>query len=89
MNFTLKLNRLYHYIFGEKFYKKLEFEWHKYPDRCQIIQETILMRKHKVVSKKWNADFEFIRFSSRTQRINILTLYIDNFFEFSFFLKPA
>ena len=44
MNFTLKLNRLYHYIFGEKFYKKLEFEWHKYPDRCQIIKETILRK---------------------------------------------
>ena len=47
MNFTLKLNRLYHYIFGEKFYKKLEFEWHKYPDRCQIIQETILRKNYK------------------------------------------
>jgi hypothetical protein len=47
MNFTLKLNRLYHYIFGEKFYKKLEFEWHKYPDRCQIIQEIILRKNYK------------------------------------------
>jgi hypothetical protein len=47
MNFTLKLNRLYHYIFGEKFYKKLEFEWNKYPNRCQIIQETILRKNYK------------------------------------------
>ncbi len=47
MNCTIKLNRLYHYIFGEKFYKKLEFEWHKYPDRFQIIQETISRKNYK------------------------------------------
>jgi hypothetical protein len=42
-----KLNKLYHYIFGEKFYKKLDFEWHKYPSRCQIIQEVINRKSYK------------------------------------------
>jgi predicted O-methyltransferase YrrM len=38
---------LYHYIFSEKFYKKLDFEWHKYPSRCQIIQQTINRKSYK------------------------------------------
>ena len=42
-----KLYILYHYIFGEKFYKKLDFEWHKYPSRDQIIQEIINRKKYK------------------------------------------
>ena len=42
-----KLYRLYHYIFGEKFYKKFDFEWDKYPKRDQIIQEIINKKKYK------------------------------------------
>ena len=44
--FTI-FKRLYHYIFGEKFYKKLDFNWHKYPSRYQIIQETIDRKNYK------------------------------------------
>jgi hypothetical protein len=46
-NKLFKLYRLYHYIFGEKFYKKLDFEWNKYPSRDQIIQETINRKEYK------------------------------------------
>ena len=46
-NKLFKLYRLYHYFFGEKFYKKLDFEWNKYPSRGQIIQETINRKKYK------------------------------------------
>ena len=46
-NKFLRLNRLYHYIFGEKFYKKINFEWHKYPARDEIIQETINRKNYK------------------------------------------
>ena len=46
-NKFFKLIKLYHYIFGEKFYKKLDFQWHKYPSRDQIIQETINRKKYK------------------------------------------
>jgi len=45
-NKLFKLNRLYHYIFGEKFYKKLDFEWHKYAKRDQIIQEVIYRKSY-------------------------------------------
>jgi hypothetical protein len=47
-NIFFKLNKLYHYIFGEKFYKKLDFEWHKYPSRYQIIQSIINRKSYKL-----------------------------------------
>ena len=47
MGKNFKLNRLYHNIFGEKFYKKLDFKWHQYPSRYQIIQETIDRKNYK------------------------------------------
>lgn len=47
MKKSYKLNRWYHYIFGEKFYKRLDFEWHKYPSRYEIIQETIKRKNYK------------------------------------------
>ena len=47
MKKNFKFNRLYHYIFGEKFYKKLEFNWNQYPSRYEIIQETINRKNYK------------------------------------------
>ena len=47
MKTNYKFNRWYHYIFGEKFYKRLDFEWHKYPSRHEIIQETINRKNYK------------------------------------------
>jgi hypothetical protein len=43
-----KLSRWYHILFGEKFNKKLNFEWEKYPSRYQIIQETIIRKNYKI-----------------------------------------
>jgi hypothetical protein len=47
MKTNYKFNRWYHYIFGEKFYKRFDFEWHKYPSRYEIIQETINRKNYK------------------------------------------
>ena len=47
MGKNFKLNRLYHNIFGEKFYKKLDFKWDEYPNRHSIIQETIDRKNYK------------------------------------------
>jgi hypothetical protein len=41
MNKAYLFNRLRHLIFGEKFYKKLNFEWDKNFNRIQIIQKII------------------------------------------------
>jgi hypothetical protein len=47
MKNSYKFYRWYHYIFGEKFYKRLDFEWHKYPNRYEIIHETINRKNYK------------------------------------------
>ena len=46
MNKIYLFNRLRHIIFGEKFYKKLNFDWDVHYDRIQIIQNII--NKHFV-----------------------------------------
>jgi hypothetical protein len=38
---------LYNNIFGEKFYKILDFKWDEYPNRHSIIQETIDRKNYK------------------------------------------
>ena len=43
----IKINKIYYYIFGEKFFKKINFEWHKYPSRHNVIQDTIFRKKYK------------------------------------------
>jgi predicted O-methyltransferase YrrM len=46
-NFLFTINKIYNYIFGEKFYKKLNFNWNEYPNRLEIIQNIITIRKYK------------------------------------------
>ena len=47
MNIKFKLNRLRHLVFGEKFYKRLDFNWKLYPSRLQVIQHIIDIKKYK------------------------------------------
>ena len=47
MGKNFKFNRLWHNIFGEKFYKKLDFKWNEYPNRHSIVQETIDRKNYK------------------------------------------
>ena len=46
-NFLFKINKIYNYIFGEKFYKKLNFNWNQYPHRLEIIQNIIISKHYK------------------------------------------
>jgi len=43
----LRLNRIYNYIFGEKFYQKINFEWQNKPSRYKIIQDIINKNKYQ------------------------------------------
>jgi len=47
MKKNFKFNKWYHYIFGEKFYKKLDYKWNQYPNRHSIIQQTIDRKNYK------------------------------------------
>ena len=41
------LKRLLYYIYGEKFFKRLNYDWSQYPSRIKIIQEIIDKEKYK------------------------------------------
>lgn len=41
-----KFRRLLYYIYGEKFFKQLSYDWAKYPSRTEIINKLILEKKY-------------------------------------------
>ena len=41
------IKRLLYYIYGEKFFKRLDYDWKKYPSRNEIIQKIIDSKKYK------------------------------------------
>ena len=43
----LRLNKIFHYIFKEKFYKKININWSNFPDRSEIIQKVIDKKNYK------------------------------------------
>ena len=45
LNFLIK--RLLYYFYGEKFYKRFNYDWKKFPSRTLIIQEIINQKEYK------------------------------------------
>ena len=45
--FKLRLNKIYNYIFKEKFYKKINVDWSNFPNRSEIIQRIIDYKDYK------------------------------------------
>ena len=45
--FKLRLNKIYNYIFKEKFYKKIKIDWSNYPNRSEIIQNIIEYKNYR------------------------------------------
>ena len=43
----IRLNRFYNYIFGEKFYKKIPFNWNNKPSRVELIKKIISLNTYK------------------------------------------
>jgi len=41
------LKRLLYYVYGEKFFKRFNYNWEKYPSRFEIIQEIIDKRRYQ------------------------------------------
>ena len=41
------IKRLFYYFYGEKFFKRLDYDWSKYPSRSVIIQNIINDKKYK------------------------------------------
>ena len=43
----LRVNKIYNYIFKEKFYKKINIDWSNFPNRSEIIQRVIDYKFYK------------------------------------------
>ncbi len=43
---TILIRRLYFYLFGEKFYKKLDYNWHQHSSRFEIINQIIKKKNY-------------------------------------------
>jgi hypothetical protein len=41
------IKRLFYYVYGEKFYKRFNYDWSKYPSRIEILQDIIRREKYK------------------------------------------
>ena len=46
-NFILKINKIYNYVFGEKFYKKINYNFDKNLTRSFIINNIIERKKYE------------------------------------------
>jgi len=47
MKLKYKFNKIYNIIFGEKFYKKLDFDWNNFPKRFELINKVIVKKNYK------------------------------------------
>ncbi len=45
--YKLLIKRLFYYFYGEKFFKRLKYDWSIYPSRIEIIQKIIFKEKYK------------------------------------------
>jgi len=41
------IRRIFYYFYGEKFFKRLKYDWSIYPSRIEIIQKIIFKQKYK------------------------------------------
>ena len=41
------IKRFFYYFYGEKFFKRLNYNWSNYPSRFEIIQKIIDIKKYK------------------------------------------
>ena len=41
------LKRIFYYVYGEKFFKRLPYDWSKYPSRIEIIKKIIKLKNCK------------------------------------------
>ena len=44
---TYLIKRFFYYFYGEKFFKRLDYNWSNYPSRVQIIQKIINKKKYE------------------------------------------
>ena len=64
----LRLNKIYNYIFKEKFYKKINIDWSNFPNRSKIIQSVIDHKEYKTYLEiGCDNDFNFNKIKAETK----------------------
>ena len=64
-----KLKRLFYYFYGEKFFKRLNYNWSNYPSRFEIIQKIIDKKKYEnylEIGCDKDSNFSKIRVKNKT-----------------------
>ena len=62
------LQRILYYIFGEKFYKRFNYNWSNYPSRCELIQKIINKKNYlSYLEIGCNDDFNFSKINVKTK----------------------
>ena len=46
-NITNKIKRFFYYFYGEKFFRRINYDWSNYPSRFEIIQKLINRKKYE------------------------------------------
>jgi hypothetical protein len=82
------IKRLFYYFYGEKFFKRLEYDWSKHPSRVEIIQKIINKRNYKKyleIGCDKDENFSQIKIENKTgvdpRRGGTLRMTSDNFFK--------
>ncbi len=81
------IKRIFYYFYGEKFFKRLNYDWKKYPSRIEIIQHVINKKKFKnylEIGCDKNENFDKIVINKKVgvdpQRGGTLRMTSDDFF---------
>ena len=62
------LQRILYYIYGEKFYKRFNYNWSNYPSRCELIQKIINKKNYlSYLEIGCNDDFNFSKINVKTK----------------------
>tara|TARA_B100000963_G_scaffold356494_1_gene376692 strand:+ start:668 stop:1339 length:672 start_codon:yes stop_codon:yes gene_type:complete len=82
------IKRFLYYIYGEKFFKRLNYDWSKHPSRTEIIQKIILNKNYKnylEIGCDRNENFSKIKIENKTGvdpvRGGTLRMTSDSFFQ--------
>jgi len=68
-NFTIKANKFYYYIFGEKFYKKINYNFDNTLTRIEIINNIIDKKKYETyleIGCEYNVLFNSVKIKKKT-----------------------
>ena len=88
--FKLRLNKIYNYIFKEKFYKKINIDWSNFPNRSDIIQSVIDHKNFKsYLEIGCDLNQVFASVYQKLDKQGVLVFTVEQGFEADYFLQKT